>query len=337
MAVTTRFGLDGPRQMGRSSRGLAPPGTGAHSNRVACMVPAMTSASPPFLRLSERQRALLERWMPRAELVRDLSWNLVDTVVLHVRNADRDAALGGAAIGDAIVKAAGPANHHIGRELDAHQGFTEVWCAAGQAARLRAADRDARIFLLDYLPGELAERSAANLDPRVHRQAGEILRRFHAQASRPDDGSNAAAVARALKWLDGVHRIAPAEEQRLRALLARPLASAPPLVPTHGDWQPRNWLVDGAELRVIDLGRFAFRAAATDLTRLSAQQWRQEPACEAAFFDGYGADPREPSHWLLARACEAIGTAVWAHQVGDEPFERQGHRMIANVLAEGDA
>lgn len=153
--------------------------------------------------------------MPRAELVRDLSWNLVDTVVLHVRNADS-----GAASGDAIVKAAGPGNsragHHIGRELDAHQG---------------------------------------------------------------------------------------------------------------------NWLVDGAELRVIDLGRFAFRPAATDLTRLSAQQWRQAPACEDAFFDGYGADPREPSHWLLARACEAIGTAAWAHQVGDEPFERQGHRMIAEVLA----
>lgn len=270
--------------------------------------------------------------MPRAELVRDLSWNLVDTVVLHVRDADSVAASG-----DAIVKAAGPANYHtgyhIGRELDAHQGFTDVWSATGHAARLRAADRDARILLLDYLPGELAERGAANLEPRVHRRAGELLRRFHAQASRPGDGGNAAAVARALKWLDGVHRIAPAEEQRLRALLARPLASEPPLVPTHGDWQPRNWLVDGAELRVIDLGRFAFRPAATDLTRLSAQQWRQAPACEDAFFDGYGADPREPSHWLLARACEAIGTAAWAHQVGDESFERQGHRMIADVLA----
>jgi hypothetical protein len=30
---------------------------------------------------------------------------------------------------------------------------------------------------------------------------------------------------------------------------------------------------------------------------------------------------------------EAIGTAVWAHQVGDERFESQGHRMIADALA----
>lgn len=279
--------------------------------------------------------------MPRAELVRDLSWNLVDTVVLHVREADIGGADGGDASGDVVIrdaigKAAGPANHHIGRELDAHRGFTDVWISTGHAARLRAADRDAHILLLDYLPGELAEGGAANLDLRVHRQAGELLRRFHAQASRPGDGGNTAAVARARKWLDGLHRIAPAEVQRLRALLSRRLASEPPLVPTHGDWQPRNWLVEGDELRVIDLGRFAFRPAATDFTRLSAQQWREAPACEAAFFDGYGADPREPSHWLLTRACEAIGTAAWAYQVGDEPFERQGHRMIADVLAEAD-
>lgn len=29
---------------------------------------------------------------------------------------------------------------------------------------------------------------------------------------------------------------------------------------------------------------------------------------------------------------EAIGTAAWAHQVGDEAFENQGHRMIAEAL-----
>ena len=29
---------------------------------------------------------------------------------------------------------------------------------------------------------------------------------------------------------------------------------------------------------------------------------------------------------------EAIGTAAWAYQVGDRPFEEQGHRMIAAAL-----
>ena len=31
---------------------------------------------------------------------------------------------------------------------------------------------------------------------------------------------------------------------------------------------------------------------------------------------------------------EAIGTAVWAHNAGDERFEQQGHRMIAEALAD---
>ena len=29
---------------------------------------------------------------------------------------------------------------------------------------------------------------------------------------------------------------------------------------------------------------------------------------------------------------EAVGTAVWAYQVGDEPFEKQGHRMLQDAL-----
>lgn len=87
---------------------------------------------------------------------------------------------------------------------------------------------------------------------------------------------------------------------------------------------------------MIDFGRFAFRPAVTDFARLAAQEWRAAPACEDAFLDGYGCDPRHPSEWLLVRLREAIGTAAWAYQVGDAPFEAQGHRMIAEALADFD-
>jgi hypothetical protein len=30
---------------------------------------------------------------------------------------------------------------------------------------------------------------------------------------------------------------------------------------------------------------------------------------------------------------EAIGTTAWAYQVGDELFEAEGHRMIAEALS----
>ena len=107
------------------------------------------------------------------------------------------------------------------------------------------------------------------------------------------------------------------------------------LVPTHGDWQPRNWLVHDGVVSVIDLGRADLRPAMTDLTRLAAQDFRRDPRLEAAFLEGYGSDPREPSAWHRTRLREAVGTAVWAHQVGDEAFEAQGHRMIEDALAAG--
>jgi hypothetical protein len=276
-----------------------------------------------WARLSHRQRELLGEWMPGARVLADLSWNQVDTVVLHMQHLGEEL----------IVKAEGPEGHHLAREFAAHEGgFVEPWAREGVATRVRFADGEAKLLATDFLPGQLLHRTPAAVDPAVHRRAGELLRIFHAQASRPSDGVDAAATARAVAWLDSPHAIAPDVEKRLRELLREWTPVEAPLVPTHGDWQPRNWLVDGDVVRVIDFGRFAFRPAATDFVRLAAQGWRDAPACEAAFLAGYGSDPRHPDHWRLMRLREAIGTAVWAHQVGDAAFEAQGHRMIADVL-----
>jgi thiamine kinase-like enzyme len=109
---------------------------------------------------------------------------------------------------------------------------------------------------------------------------------------------------------------------------------APQLVPTHGDWQPRNWLVQDGVVSVIDFGRADLRPALSDLGRLDAQDFAREPALEVAFIEGYGDDPREPAAWHRHRVREAIGTAAWAYAVDDEAFEAQGHRMLAELLPE---
>jgi len=83
---------------------------------------------------------------------------------------------------------------------------------------------------------------------------------------------------------------------------------------------------------VIDLGRADRRPALTDLARLARQEWQGRPDLEEAFLAGYGGDPRESAAWQRTLLREAIGTAVWAHQFGDEPFEAQGHQMIAQAL-----
>jgi hypothetical protein len=94
-------------------------------------------------------------------------------------------------------------------------------------------------------------------------------------------------------------------------------------------------LLHGGEVRVIDFGRADWRPAHTDFARLASQQFRGRPDLEAAFVDGYGEDPRDPEAWRRSLLREAVGTACWAHQVGDLAFEAQGHRMVAEALRRG--
>lgn len=273
--------------------------------------------------LTPVQEALLGAWLPGAEVVADHSWGLTDTAVLHVSHQGRDL----------VVKAGGATNHHIGREIDAHPLFTAALAGTGRAARLVHADTEARVLVLEHLPGHLVEGTDAEWRPDTYAQAGALLATLHAQGARLDPVYEQRADRRALEWLDRPHRIAPDAEVRLRQLLTGGERPAATMVPTHGDWQPRNWLVDEGTVRVIDFGRAEWRPAATDLARLAAQQFRGRPDLEQAFLDGYGDDPREPGPWRRIRLREAVGTALWAHQVGDEEFEAQGHRMIEEALA----
>jgi hypothetical protein len=274
-------------------------------------------------RLSDRQAAHIADWLPNARLRMDMSWNLVDTAVLDVDSE----------IGRVVIKAAGPGNHHIGREITAYQGFTDCLARTGHAGHLLHENRDANLLVVEYLDGSLVEGTDAEFTPDTYRQAGDVARLFHGQAERIDPDWDGAAVAKSLSWLGKPHRIEPKIAAELRTILTDHRPRSVTVVPTHGDWQPRNWLSDDGTIKVIDFGRFAWRPAVSDFCRLAAQQWRRDPRLEHAFFDGYGGDPRTPDQWRMFAVHEAIGTAVWAYQVVDEPFERQGHRMIAEALA----
>jgi thiamine kinase-like enzyme len=192
---------------------------------------------------------------------------------------------------------------------------------------------DHRILCVEHLPGQLVQDvPEAAGDPETYRQAGALLSAFHAQASKLDDEHEVAADARALAWLDGEHRIDAETEARLRAAIETHDHAPTTLVPTHGDWHTRNWLVDGSTVQVIDLGRAEWRPPMTDLARLARREWQGRPDLEEAFLDGYGWDPREAGGWRATVLREAIGAAVWAYQAGDADFEQEGHRMIRTAL-----
>lgn len=275
-------------------------------------------------RLTPGQDAWVARHLADPVLVADMSWNLIDTAVLHVRDHSGSR--------DRVVKAGGADNHHIPRELIAHRTWTDVLTRSGHAQRLIDADDGHRVLLLEYLPGTLVQDSAARLDSDIHRQAGRLLRLFHDQATLIDETFDSRASAKSLQWLDRPHRIAPELEERARGILSADVTTDVGLVPTHGDWHERNWLLHDGVVRAIDFGRFDFRPAITDFTRLAAGTWRTHPALELAFFEGYGEDPRESEPWRREMLRQAIGTACWAYQVNDAAFEAHGHRMLRDAL-----
>ena len=274
--------------------------------------------------LSQIQVELLDLWMPGAEVVRDHGWGVVATTVLEVEHEGCRR----------IVKAGGEQDGHIHREIRAHRNWLRPWTSRGRAPDLVQCDDAAKLVVTRYLPGRLVLGDPSADDPETYRQAGELLAAFHGQLSERDADHDGRENAKALSWLDGPHRIERSVERRLRAEIASWPDDPVTVVPTHGDWQPRNWLVHDGVVSVIDLGRADLRPAMTDLTRLAAQDFLRDPDLAVAFFDGYGSDPREPAAWHRTRVREAVGTAAYAFVIGDAAFEAQGHRMIANALSD---
>jgi hypothetical protein len=274
-------------------------------------------------RLSLQQRRRVSQWLPGVVVVeRDHSWDLVETTVLQLTHA-------GSRL---IVKAGGESDHHIEREIHAHLNWLDHWTRIGRASVLRHFDAGAKLFVTSYLPGRLVLGTEHADDPDTYRQAGGLLAQLHDQPAFTDDDYESRENRKSLAWLSGPHRIAAHVEEQLRGEIASWPTPAATLVPTHGDWQPRNWLIHEGVVSIIDLGRAAMRPAMSDFARLAAQDFHRVPALEAAFLEGYGSDPREACAWHRNRVREAIGTAAWAYRVDDETFEAQGLRMIADAL-----
>lgn len=272
--------------------------------------------------LSVDQAAQVEEWLTDPQIVADLSWGLTDTKVFQLRSGGRQY----------VLKTAGSKNHHLQREFVAHARYTTSLVELGLTARVRFVDESLRLLVMDYLPGYLCDQSPAALDPEIHVQAGRALRLIHDHCSYIDDDYEKNFIRKCLTWLAAEHRINPHIQARASTALSEYRTEPALLVPTHGDWQPRNWIINGDRLHVIDFGRFDFRPASSDLNRLAVQQWKDAPELESAFFDGYGEDPRDSRTWPIISLREAIGTAVWAYQVGDAGFEAQGHQMLRDAL-----
>lgn len=275
--------------------------------------------------LDSRQQALLAQWAPHAKLAADLSWGLVDSTVFHMAAGEQEI----------IVKAGGPDNAHIAREITAHETAVPLLAERGWASRLLHADRDARILVTTYIPGTLIDTGPLESDPAILRQAGEILAVLHGSDSMIDPTIEQNLMKAALRWLDRPNGIEPITADRARAVLSAYQPGPVTVVPSHGDYSGRNWLQTRSGIAVIDFGRFGHRPARQDLLRLFFRRWHDHPADREHFLEGYGSGSAIEGHeWWLDVLREAVATAGWAHKVQDRAFEEMGLRFIDIALGE---
>ena len=273
--------------------------------------------------VTAEQHRLLRSWLGPFMVVKDYSWPLQDTSVLHVSTPDG---------GSFIVKAS-TTSHHIRREIAAlAPGLPGL---RGSAPVLRQASVKAGILVTEFLPGTSVEGTAAEYQPGTYRQAGALLAKLHSPAGTSADYAKKLAyqtqlLIRSAEGLVAAGVCARAE-QELAGLKPGPVE----LVTSHGDYQPRNWLVDGGRIKVIDFGRADARPWVHDLVRLTHQQFLGRPALAEAFYSGLGKQPgsSDAGLWQLENLNQALGTVVWAHKIGDAAFEQSGVERLERILA----
>ncbi|WP_426006467.1 phosphotransferase [Paenarthrobacter sp. NyZ202] len=275
--------------------------------------------------ISERQHSLLVAWLGSFTVVGDYSWPLQDTTVLHVESMD----------GRKFIVKASRTSHHIRREIAAYaRGMDGL---EGKVPTLLFSAPEEGLLVTQYLEGTLVAGSPAESSPDVYRQAGAVLARLHRPAGMSRSYMRSLS-ARTNALIDKARDVLPQSMvshliKEVSAVELYPVA----LVTSHGDYQPRNWLCDAGEVKVIDFGRADLRPWVHDLVRLSHQQFLTAPDLADAFHEGFGqtmSSPEEHAMWRLENLDQAVGTVVWAHGIGDHGFAQQGVEMVERVLAE---
>jgi hypothetical protein len=271
--------------------------------------------------LSKEQRRLLHEWLGDWETIEDLSWPLQDNAVLLVRNHD----------GEHIVKAS-LWSHHIAREIRAHR--TVLSSLDVRTPRLEHANLESKVLVTSYLPGELVLGTSVEWDPDTYFQAGVILSRIQAPLGTSEDYFDDVLTRIGTFFEEAVALVPHDRLEALKDKVERLRKIPVDMYFTHGDFQPRNWIIDDGLVGVIDFGRAAERSWVSDLVRLRNRQFVNHLELEEAFMAGVGRTLSAADYETLKleTVSESLGTVVWAHKIGDDEFEEHGRRMIARVL-----
>jgi hypothetical protein len=268
---------------------------------------------------AEQVLARCREWFGPIDVLADHSWEHGESRVLLIR----------AAGGDVVAKwSRREHNHEL--ELRAYQQFVP---ALGDCApRLLQHDDDLRLLVLTRIPG--APPSSDDIaDPETHRRAGALFRRLHECApARTDPGYAGRLLAEFDGWV-ARGRLTGREICAARELVAGVADVSVPLVPTHYDGTPRNWLIDKGTVRLIDFEWVDWNPWCNDLVKLRRWPWRDNSELGRAFLAGYGKTLDEPHSRILPalEMLSAVFVITWSHEHGMAEHEQSGWNALADV------
>jgi hypothetical protein len=272
--------------------------------------------------LADRETVLARctDWLGPVEVLAERSWPHGESRVLEVRTG----------AGKAIAKWS-LRDYTYGLERRAYQRFVP---ALGELApRLLRFDDGLRLLVVSRLPGEPVGPADVGR-PEVHRQAGALFRRLHDSAPpRTDDGYAARLQTEVDGWVARGGLTGP-EISAARALVTEVADVSVPLVPTHYDSGPRNWLIDGNTVRLIDFGWVDWRPWCADLVKLQRWPWLDRPDLQQAFLDGYGRtlDAAHARMLPALHVLSAVFIITWAHEHGMSEFEQSARDALAAAI-----
>jgi Ser/Thr protein kinase RdoA (MazF antagonist) len=175
------------------------------------------------------------------------------------------------------------------------------------------------------------------VERQVHSDAGTVLRRFHdAERERTDPDATERRIRSYRRWVDRAPGgLLAADELAFAENYVTLLRQLPPIpvVPTHGDWSSRNWLVTGGKVGVIDFEMAEHARWTKDLERLWWAEWHDRPDLRAAFLGGYGRSLTDSESIAFQANCvlAQVTTIVWATQHGDQDFAEHGRATLRRI------
>ncbi|MFJ2022082.1 aminoglycoside phosphotransferase family protein [Streptomyces nodosus] len=207
------------------------------------------------------------------------------------------------------------------------------------APTLVAADSRLRAAIVTAVPGrplhDLAQPPGGR---RLFHQIGALAAAIHRSSPVPlAKTERVPALARIERHLQAAQPyLRPGDEKFIRSIEAR-AEKVPPLncVPTHGDFQLRNLLLDqDGNLAMIDFERSEPGPAIRDIVRLS-DAWDTQPSLNDAFMAGYGREltPAEEERFIIDSALDALSGIQYGATHGDPETRERGHHTLSRLRA----